>query len=296
MSNHPIAENLVRRIKNETDRQVVKFENVIAGRAIAEELQKTVVTKERLAGFHPAHAAYVYTQNQVSVMSEQLLVLDEMAPFAAMIAPAEDKYMPSGPPMSPLTKSYFTCWAFFDASIDPSNETLGTIVLEVGAAFGMHPELQRLIGLMQASRMGLFTHRGVDGPLVVLEDMVTGQACRAISPSGYRGQRGELWYVRVLPPPMAGCSEYVIFTTPYVVLHPGVPDWLAYFKRTFGQCAQARVADYERHLKYGATRSYWNEYIFEAYVNHRTEVIYLAGVPDVPESRPHSRVNEERFD
>jgi hypothetical protein len=33
----------------------------------------------------------------------------------------------------------------------------------------------------------------------------------------------------------------------------------------------------------------------DASVNHRTEVIDLAGVPDVPESLPHSRVNEERF-
>ena len=27
---------------------------------------------------------------------------------------AEDIYMPSGPPMSPLTKSYFLYWGFFD--------------------------------------------------------------------------------------------------------------------------------------------------------------------------------------
>ena len=44
-------------------------------------------------------------------------------------------------------------------------------------------------------------------------------------------------------------------------------------------------------MKYGPTRSYWNEFVFEAYVNHQTEVIYLAGLPDVAESRPHSRVN-----
>jgi len=35
-----------------------------------------------LASLDPAHAAYVYTQNQVSVMSEQLTGLKEMAPFA----------------------------------------------------------------------------------------------------------------------------------------------------------------------------------------------------------------------
>ncbi len=32
-----------------------------------------------------------------------------------------------------------------------------------------------------------------------------------------------------------------------------------------------------------------------SYVNHRTEAIFLAGLPDVPESRPHSKVNNRRF-
>ena len=44
-------------------------------------------------------------------------------------------------------------------------------------------------------------------------------------------------------------------------------------------------------MKYGPTREYWNDFVFEAYVNHQTDAIYLAGLPDVPESRPHSEVN-----
>jgi hypothetical protein len=295
MSTHPIAEKLVRRMKREMNGKVVNLKSVIAGRATAEELQRTVVTKEDLGDFHPAHAAYVYTQNQVSVMCEQLTALDEMASFADMISKAEEFYMPSGPPMSPLTTSYFTCWAFFDACLEPNNETIGTTVSEVGAAFGMHPELLRLIGLMQASRMGLYILQGTDGKLVMLEDITTGDRCRAISPTGYRGKKGELWYARVLPPAIPGTSEHVVFTTPYVVLRPGVPEWLAYFSRTFAHDPRARVEDYEGHMKYGPTRAYWNDYVLDAYVNHRTEVIYLAGVPDVPESLPHSRLNEEPF-
>ena len=87
----------------------------------------------------------------------------------------------------------------------------------------------------------------------------------------------------------AGASEHVAFTTPYIVLQPEVRDWLAYFNRTFAHNQQARVEDYERHMKYGPTRAYWNDFVFEAYVNHRQEAIYLAGLPDIPESRPHSR-------
>jgi hypothetical protein len=74
-------------------------------------------------------------------------------------------------------------------------------------------------------------------------------------------------------------------------LRPGVRDWLGYFNRTFGQNQSASIEDYERHMKYGPTRTYWNDFVFEGYVNHRANVIYLAGLPDVPESRPHSKVN-----
>jgi hypothetical protein len=41
-------------------------------------------------------------------------------------------------------------------------------------------------------------------------------------------------------------------------------------------------------MKYGPSRSYWNDFVFEGYINYCTEAVFLAGVPDVPESRPHS--------
>jgi hypothetical protein len=288
---NPIAAKLIGKMKLALNRKVVDLKNFAAGLRTAEELQKQVASKERLNEFHPAHAAYVYAQNQVSVMSEQLTALKEMAPFVAIISKAEDLYSPSAPPMSPLTTSYFTCWAFFDACAGPANETIGTITLEVGTAFGMHADLLHLIRSMQDSRMGLYSHEGTEGDLVILKDVVTSNVLRAISPAGYRGTRGELWYVRVLPPPIPGHFEHVVFTTPYVVLHPELHDWLGYFRRAFGQNQPPHIEDYQRHMKYGPTRAYWNDFVFEGYVNHRADVIFLAGLPDIPESRPHSQVN-----
>lgn len=51
------------------------------------------------------------------------------------------------------------------------------------------------------------------------------------------------------------------------------------------------VAAYEHVMKWGETRTQWCEYIFEAYMNHTEEFIFLKGYPDDPASRPHSRVN-----
>jgi hypothetical protein len=115
---------------------------------------------------------------------------------------------------------------------------------------------------------------------------VTGAVCRAIDPTGYRGTRGELWYVRVLPPPWPG-GEHVVFTTPYILLQPAEREWQAYFRRAVPE----GNTQYERHMKYGPARDYWTEFVFEAYVNHRSEAIFLTGLPDVAESRPHSRVH-----
>ena len=247
LSRSPIAKRIVAKMKLPWQRKVVNIKNVIAGHAMAEELQKTVLSQKELEGFHPAHAAYVYAQNQVS-------------------------------------------WAFFDACAGPANETIGTVVLEVGATFGTHPELLRLMRLMQDSRMGVYIHRGGEGDASVLEDLVTGAVYRAIVPAGYKGQKNENWYVRLLPPPFPGDKEHVAFTTPYIVVHPDFGEWLAYFRRTFP--ATAGFADYERHMKYGPTREYWNDFVFEAYVNHQADAIYLAGLPDIPESRPHSEVSQ----
>jgi hypothetical protein len=52
------------------------------------------VSRKELEGFHSAHAAYVFAQNQVSVMLEQLTALKEMRPFVDMISKAEDLYVP----------------------------------------------------------------------------------------------------------------------------------------------------------------------------------------------------------
>ena len=79
----------------------------------------------------------------------------------------------------------------------------------------------------------------------------------------------------------------MVFTTPDPV---NFNEWLAYFRRTLP--ATGSIADYERHMKYGPTREYWNDYVFEAYVNHQADAIYVAGLPDVPESRPHSEISE----
>ncbi|MDZ4799711.1 MAG: hypothetical protein SGI92_16255 [Bryobacteraceae bacterium] len=290
LSERPIAKKVIARMKRRGRGKAVDISSWADGGGTAEEMEKEITAQAEFAALPPAFAAYLYPQIQISLMSEQLTALKEMAPFADIISQAEELYLPSGPPMSPLTGSYFTCWALFDACAGPSNETIGSTVYEIGASFGMDAELLRLIQAMGESRMGLYIHRGRKGKLTVLEDVFTGAVCRAIVPSGDGGKKGQLWYARVLPPPLPGGEEHVVFTTPYIVLHPGLAEWRAYFQRAIGDTSAAD--GYGNHMKFGPTRQYWNDFIFEAYVDYRAEAIFLAGLPDVPESRPHSEISE----
>lgn len=267
---------------------VVELSAVRAGEAQAARLEEVVAARAELKDHHLAHAIYVHAQNQLAMMSEQLTQLRELAPIARVLAAVEDEFVPSGPPMSPLTTSFFTSWALFDVGAGAARETLATVAMAVGAAGGMHAELVRVMGLMQASHMAVYRHEGEDGDALLLRDLVTERRCRAICPSGYRGRAGELWYVRVLPPPLPARDEHVVFTTPYVLIDPGEAQWRAYFDRHLpGGSNDVRLAAYERHMKWGPSPAYWSEFVFEAYVNHRHDTIYLKGLPDVPTSRPH---------
>jgi hypothetical protein len=251
----PIADKLVKKMKRYAKGKVVDLQAVMTGRKNAEDLQKTVATREKLADFHPAHAIYVYAQNQTSIMSEPLTALKEMDRFVKLISKAEEEYMQSGPPMSPLTTSFFTCWALFDACAGRSEETIATTTIAVGTAFGVQEELLQVIGLMQDSRMAVYAHEGMDRKRIVLRELVTNRECKAICPSGYNGRRGELWYARVLPPPVPELEEHVVFTTPYLLIEPGEREWLAYFQRTLPNAAtEDRIAAYEHHMKFGPAR------------------------------------------
>ena len=139
---------------------------------------------------------------------------------------------------------------------------------------------------------------------MLLREFITGQQHQCVVPAGYRGTEGETWYARVLPEPFEAMrlGYSLVFTTPYVLSqqvggrfrHADPRDWVAFFARTLPKTGIAAAAEAYAHLmKYGLSANYWNEYVFEAYVNHQHDMILLAGLPDVPLSRPHSRASSQ---
>jgi len=125
---------------------------------------------------------------------------------------AEDIYLPSGPPMSPLTHSYFFCWAAFDMCVGIKKETYATIMLEFYKALKADPNLIQVIKCMQASRMGLYRHESYDGKFVYFHELYTNKTIKAHIGSRYNGIPGEIWLVRLLPDPF-GYTDYSIAVT-----------------------------------------------------------------------------------
>jgi hypothetical protein len=296
----PIAAKIIADMAEIIKEKVIDIQEFKQAKIRAEKLQSTLSSDKELARLDPLHAVYVYGQNKMSVFVEQLAELPVMSELTEAYLSAEEEYMPSGPPMSPLTHSYFTCWGFFDLCVGTMKESFGSVAIEVCKSLDVDPGLIRVFKKMQASRMGLYVHEGFSEKHVMLREFLTGKRIKAVVPSGHRGVPGEIWLVRIMPDPFEEhpMGYSVVFTTPYLIgtytkssYQVGdEAEWQNFFKRTLNKTGQKHVsADYEQFMKYGLHRHYWNEYIFETYVNHSEEAILLAGFPDIPLSRPHSR-------
>ena len=240
-------------------------------------------------GHDPLHAIYIAVQNITSVFAECVSVLPELKSYYKTVGDAEEEYMPAGPPMSPLTRSYFTTWAFFDFRFGGDHETIGTCLIDLGDQLGLHPSMVEAVRKFQESRMGIYEQCGTVGGKIGLEELVTGKKLSCICPAGYGGKPGELWYVRLCPPLADLVDYHVTMTTPYILTEATKTDWTAYLNRAM---LDMGVRDESRRLhdllKYGPWTHHWNEFVFQGFHHAQHEAIFLAGIPDVKGSLPHA--------
>jgi hypothetical protein len=165
----PIARKVIASARTAFQQKVTNLADWRAGRLRAEEDRKTIISRERLSEHDPLHAMYLYGQNQLSVLIDQLALLPMVDKLSEPVALADEEYMPSGPPMSPLTASYFTCWGAFDLCTNGAKpETLCTVATDFCRAQGVDEGLLALFETMQASRMGVYRHEGASGRFVFL--------------------------------------------------------------------------------------------------------------------------------
>ena len=225
------------------------------------------------------------------------LLVDSLAAALAEIetlkaaAAAEDTYMPAGPPISPLTASFVTTWAFYDLRIGNSGDTIGDCQIELNDVIWFNADQLDALKKLNSSRMGIYEQVGFDGPHVRLRELITDEEFVCHNASRYRGKPGELWYVRLLPPLLPELANYhIVFTTPYILIQSTKNDWMQFLKRNMLRIkAEDERDSLHQLLKYGLDLNYWNEFVFLAYHHHSAEAIFLAGIPDLPGTLPHAK-------
>lgn len=295
----PISKKVIAELKKAKNKKIINFQELKEAKTHADNLEKIILSEDELGEHDPLHAVYIYAQNKVSLLVEQLSGLSAVSKLTNILDHADETYMPSFPPQSPVTQSYFTCWGFFDLFVGIKKESFGRIILDILRMIKADPGLITILECMQDSRMGIFLHKGHSDRYVILEELVTGEEHKVVVPSGYQGKKDEIWYARVMPEPFPDLNYgySVVFTTPYIIVDlddkigssAKREDWEAFFDRNLNATVKSdRITAYESFIKNGKNKYYWNEYIIEGYVNYQEDMITLAGFPDIPLSMPHS--------
>src|ERR1700730_13926443 len=213
------ADKIAEKIASQLKSKIIDLSGLRAAQQLFQEARIDADGLKKLMskGHDPCHALYIFAQNFASVLGEQLSEIKETRQFVKIVSDAEDEYQPGGPPLSPLTVSYFTMWALFDVLFGQSHETIGACILRIGPLIEMPPWLLDVIGHMQRSTMGVHVHCGTEGHLVRLRALGSQETKLCHVPSGYVGQAaGELWFVRLLPPAHALFDYHIVFNTPYI--------------------------------------------------------------------------------
>lgn len=290
----PIARKIIAAGRKHHRQHVVDLATV----RVARDEMRGIIDRSKptsdIGARYPGFAAYIYVTNWVLGVVEAAQDLRDLWRHVDRMAKAEEDYAPAGPPMSPITRSMFCAWSLWDLTVGVKRESVGSIVRDIGRVQGMDPLFLGVLEKLVASRLGLHVVEGGDDDYVTLRELVTGEVRRCVCPAGYFGERGEVWLARVLPSPATTIDDAVVLTTPYVIVNPGSAGWQTYLDRTLPNIASDTTSAYERLMKRGLDERFWLEYVFEAYASHHTEAVFLMGLPDIPESRPHARVNWDR--
>lgn len=246
-------------------------------------------------GTDPRLALVFRVQNLVATFLESVCQLpNDPKKFRAILQNAEEKYMPGWPPMSPVTQSFFTLWAFHDLELDSpkftGKETLGKLFELAADHFRLTAPEKHVLVHLNESRMHLCQNLGSAGGTVRLRELQTADEYNCLVSSGYMGAAGDLWLIRILPPSETGSKgPHLAVTSPYVVgTEP--EDWVQFIRRQLARGRQGiSPTTLEQLMKFGPNRTFWLDYILDGYLSHSSLAIFLQGIPDLPKTLPHGR-------
>lgn len=288
-----ISNKIKRKFKKKKLNKIIEISEIKSAKEKLSNIDtnlKKILEKEE---YDPNHKIYIIAQNLLSYFAEDFSVLIEFTEYYDKVVEIEDEFMPSGPPISPLTKTYFTFWCFCDLMFGDEKETIGSIFYDLAVENEFDEILLKAIQNLNLSYMGFYIHIGFDDNIILLKEILTNRIFRCICPAGYKGKVDEIWYIRIVPNLDEVYDYFVIMNTPYIILNYDAKDWINFFQR---QGIRRDDKDYKNKfynfLKSNSDFKYWHNYIMNAYVNYSVSNLFLTGIPDIKGSKPHELNNE----
>lgn len=283
-----ISEILLKECKKKRFSRVLKQREGVQAIKVKIKKAKKEIEKKLSQTTNKSVRTYMVTQNLLSYFSEEISIRDEFIEYYDKVEALEEEYMPSYPPMSPITNAYFTYSCFCDLQFGREKETLGTIFYDLGEEMELSKEELLALKNMNESYMGIYQHLGFKDDLIKLKELSTGKEINCVCTANYKGKKNEIWYVRIVKN-LEEASDYgITLTTPYVILNYGEKDWKQFMQRQgiTGTVVEIEKKQY-RFLKHNSDFKYWHNYIMDGYTNYTENSIYLTGMPDIKGSKPH---------
>ncbi len=180
----PIATKLISDVRKAKTKKIIDLDAVRTAKALTDEVVQSNKNHDA-SRLDPLHAIYIAFQHCTAEFFEQFSTLPYSHEFCDWHEYADEFYMPSGPPMSPVTKSFYTGWLSFDMGVGVKKETITSIMIALYQSLSADEKFLEILSLMQTSYNGLYIHEGCDARYVYLRELYTGKLHKTLVPAGY---------------------------------------------------------------------------------------------------------------
>jgi len=284
-----ISDKLIRDFKKiKKINKVIDFSEAKRAREALLKVNTDLSMIDRSEDLDPSHKVYIQVQNILSYFSEEVSGFKEFTDYYEILEELDFEYMPSYPPMSPVTSSHFSYFCLCDLRFGKERETISTIFKDIGIVYKYEDLFIRSLDNLIQSSMRFYKNLKVKDGLVELEDILTKERKLCVSTSGYLGKPNEIWFVRLVPNLDDKFDYQIILNTPYVILNQNEEDWIKYFERHGIQKSDSSIdGKILQKMKHNLDTKYWLNYIMDGYLNYESNCIFLTGIPDVKGSKPH---------
>ena len=256
-----IADKVLTKMQKARQNKLVDFTQFAEFKKEIQKIEKKLTKSFSERDYDPSHKVYITLQNHLSLFADECSALPEFRKFALTYITLEEEYSPGDIPFSSISMSYFEYWALCDFSFGKS-ETISTIYYDLFSAAPAADIMVKGLEQLNASSMSFYVHEGYQDHTIKLREILTDQTCLCIFPSGYRGEKGDILFTRIVSN-LDDIYDYKIsITSPYVDEQSRELDYLNYYRKNQLTTATPNLKNKMRaHFKNHPDLRYWLNYL-----------------------------------